>query len=128
MRLLVVDDSDLARMAAVRALSTLTADILALASAEAVEKVDASSLAGAVLDLEIGSVSGVDVALALRGRNEALAIAFLTAGASAAGSPEGREIGPVFRKDGRHRGRRALGERDPRRAPLIDGSRALLKT
>ncbi len=98
MRLLVVDDSDLARMAAVRALSTLTADILALASAEAVEKVDASSLAGAVLDLEIGSVSGVDVALALRARNEALAIAFLTAGASAAELARAREIGPVFEK------------------------------
>ncbi len=98
MRLLVVDDSELARMAAVRALSTLTVDILALSSAEEVETVDPTSLAGAVLDLEIGNASGVDVAIALRARNEGLSIAFLTAGAPDAELARARAIGPVFEK------------------------------
>ena len=95
---LVVDDSRVAR-------ATVTARLaeIGLGSRDAAGCVDGSSVdlttvGAALLDLELGDGTGVELARTLRTATSALPIAFLTSAPTSRLATEARELGPVFEK------------------------------
>lgn len=95
---LIADDSPVVRAflenKVVAAGATVT---LASCAAEA-KRVDASAVDVALLDLDLGDGSGLDVAAALRARNPALRVAFFSAGSDAGERGRAAVVGPVFPK------------------------------
>jgi CheY-like chemotaxis protein len=97
---LVADDTAVARAAVVRALKAHKTPFVEASSATAAKAHDATQLACALLDLDLGDGTGVEVARALRAKRQDLPIAFFTAGAPAAVVDDARTLGPVFQKPG----------------------------
>jgi CheY-like chemotaxis protein len=97
---LCVDDSALARAAVLRALRERGIAALALGSAAEAAGVDPRGVAAALLDLELGDGSGVEVAQRLRAAVPGLPVAFLTAGGPVRLLDEAQRLGPVFDKTG----------------------------
>lgn len=98
-RVLLADDSAVAR-AAVGARLRTTCDVIeadSVAAAKEAARADGPFTA-AVLDLDLGDGTGVDVARALRAISPSLPIAFFSAGAPAALIDSARGIGRVFAK------------------------------
>jgi CheY-like chemotaxis protein len=98
--ILLVDDSAVARAAAMRLLQARGLDVTALASSREADGIDAGRFAAALLDLELGDGVGTEVARRLLGAAGSLPIAFLTAGGPARLLDEARRLGPVFSKTG----------------------------
>ena len=95
-RVLVADDSPVARAAVagrVRAVCTVV-EASSVAEAAAV----AGPFACAVLDLDLGDGTGVEIANALRARTPALPIAFFSGGAAPEIVQAARGLGLVFGK------------------------------
>lgn len=98
-RILVADDSAVARAAVARELAHDAVSLVEAASLRDGLGVDAGALEGAVLDLDLGDGSGVTLAQALRKAAPDLPIAFFSDSASHAAA-EARAIGPLFQKPG----------------------------
>ncbi len=97
-RILFVDDSAVARAAAVRQLGARGLPVSALGSRREAEGVDPTGFAAALLDIELGDGFGPDLAARLRLASPALPIAFLTGGGAASLLDAARAFGPVFEK------------------------------
>lgn len=98
-RVLVVDDSAYIR---VRVASLMRARQVAPTEAASFE--EAAALAGepfaaAVLDVELGDRSGIELAALLLARNPSLRVCFLTSSPEAARSQSAERFGPVFTKE-----------------------------
>jgi CheY-like chemotaxis protein len=101
-RVLVVDDSTVARRALVKKLEGRFEVVEAASKAEACSVGDA--FACAVLDLELGDGLGTEVARALHATRPGLPIAFFTSEPLAPAALDAQHMGPVFAKPA------ALGE------------------
>jgi CheY-like chemotaxis protein len=95
---LLVDDSAVARRAVARRLEAEGFDVQEESSAARAVRVDASTLACAIIDLELADGDGSQVAAALLGKRAFLPVAFFTAGASPTLLEHAGAHGPVFRK------------------------------
>jgi CheY-like chemotaxis protein len=95
---LVADDSAVARAALVRALKGRGAQCVEASSAALAKGVDPGEIACALLDLDLGDGTGVDVARALLSLRPDLPIAFFSAGAPDGVLEEAQALARVFRK------------------------------
>ena len=95
---LVVDDSAVARRAVTRRLEGEGFRVQQESSLADARTADVSSLACAILDVELADGTGSELAAALLGKRGSLPIAFFTAGAPPALLERARFHGPVFRK------------------------------
>ena len=95
-RVLVADDSPVARLLLVRRLRAAGLEVVEHASAEGASAADPSELTCALLDYDLGDGFGGDVAVALRGRRPDLPVAFFTTASDVAGKLG--DLGPVFQK------------------------------
>jgi CheY-like chemotaxis protein len=95
---LIADDTATARTALVRALKGRGISCVEAGTAAAAKAVDASSIVCALLDLDLGDGTGVEVARSLLAARPELPVAFFSAGAAQDVLTEARAIGPVFRK------------------------------
>jgi CheY-like chemotaxis protein len=98
-RILHVDDSLAACVALKKVLSPRGLDVVCAQTAEDALALDLSQTAAAVLDMEIGSDSGVAIAESLHSRWPSLPIAFLTGGATRSELERAAQMGTVFRKE-----------------------------
>jgi len=97
---LVADDTAVALSVVARRLQALGIGCLEASSAQEASAVDPFAISCALLDLDLGDGSGVDVALALRGRRPELPIAFFSAGAAPEELERARALAHVFHKPG----------------------------
>lgn len=97
-RVLVCDDSAVVRVSVARLVRAAGHDVLEKDSAASGSTVDATTLACALLDLDLGDGSGADVAMSLQRTNPSLPIAFFTSERSGDHFTRAKAIGPVFAK------------------------------
>jgi DNA-binding response OmpR family regulator len=97
-RVLLVDDSPLARAAASKAFVERGFEAIAAGSAAEVRALQPTGLAAAVLDVELEDGDGIALATALRATDPTLPVAFLTATANARHLANAGELGAVFHK------------------------------
>jgi CheY-like chemotaxis protein len=95
---LLVDDSPVVRRVLTLRLEAQGFDVRAESSATGAGEVDLSTLACAVIDIELPDGSGADLAGELLQRRTSLPLAFYTAGASETVLQHARTHGPVFTK------------------------------
>jgi CheY-like chemotaxis protein len=95
---LVADDTAVARAAVVRALKARGTPYVEASSAAAAKGVDPQTIACALLDLDLGDGTGVEVAAALLAARPDLPIAFFSAGAANDVVDAARALGQVFKK------------------------------
>lgn len=98
MRLLIVDDTAVVRAALARMASERGWQVDAVASRKAARAVDLAGISGAILDLELGADSGVDVARDLLAARPELPIVFLSATRDPELLARARAIAPVLDK------------------------------
>lgn len=98
LRVLVADDSAVARLALVRRVRAAGCEVVEGDSLRGALLVDATTLACALLDLDLGDGWGTDVAERLRAASAGLPVAFFTGGAPADALDRARALGPVFAK------------------------------
>ena len=98
--ILVVDDSALARTAAIQRLRAQGVGVTALASTQEAACLDLSGFAAALLDIDLGDGWGTDIAERLRQGAPGIPVAFLTAQTPEALLDGARRLGPVFSKNG----------------------------
>lgn len=98
LRVLVLDDSQIVLAAARKTLSDHGWEVLARSNADEVGLVDIGSLNAAILDVEVGDASGIDVAKRLRAARPSLPLAFLTATSDARMRERAKTLGIVFDK------------------------------
>ena len=98
MRVLVVDDSAVARHAIATKLRARGCEVFEAESVAEAAKVDAAAIDRAVLDLELGDGDGVDVASRLRASRADLAIAFFTSAPSSPLAARASAIARVYAK------------------------------
>ncbi len=98
MRVLYVDDSALARAAASKVITERGIDVTVVGSVAEAREIDPGTLGAALLDLEVGTERGTDIATHLRTDAPLLPIAFLTGAESGELLAEARAFGPVFDK------------------------------
>lgn len=96
-RVLIADDSAVARLALVRRVKAAGFEVVEHDSCASAVSVDASTLCCALLDYDLGDGSGVDVAAHLRERRASLPIAFFTSTPGDA-ALQAAGLGPVFAK------------------------------
>jgi CheY-like chemotaxis protein len=97
-RVLICDDSAVARVSVVRRVRAAGLDVVEEASAAGASAVDASAIACALLDLDLGDGNGADVAAHLRASNDSLPIAFFTSERAGDVVARAAAMGPVFAK------------------------------
>jgi DNA-binding response OmpR family regulator len=97
-RVFVADDSPLVRAALVRRIREAGREVVEADSAASAADVDASAIACALLDLDLGDGWGTDVAERLRSAAAALPIAFFTSEQGGEHVARARAFGPVFAK------------------------------
>ncbi|HEY8074172.1 MAG TPA: response regulator [Labilithrix sp.] len=97
-RVLIADDSPVARVSVARKVRAAGLDVVEEASAAGASAVDGGALACALLDLDLGDGSGADVAARLRASNGALPIAFFTSERGTDAVARASAFGPVFAK------------------------------
>ncbi len=97
-KVLIVDDSELARALVARQLTAGGLSPVPVARPSDAAITDTQSFAAAVLDLEIGTHSGLDLARDLRARDPSLPIVFLSSSRDEAMLAAARSIGRVFDK------------------------------
>ncbi len=96
--LLLVDDSALNRRVIAGRLKAAGCAVIEADSFSSGCAVDASGARAALLDLDLGDGSGIDLAHVLRKKTPALAIAFFTADADVNAVSRAKLVGPVFAK------------------------------
>ena len=97
-RVLIADDSPVARVSVARRLRAEGIEVEERDSAAGASSVDTADLACALLDLELGDGFGTDVAEHLRRGRVGLPIAFFTSSAAPEVLALARTFGPVFAK------------------------------
>jgi two-component system response regulator RegA len=97
-RFLLADDSAVARARVRDAMARHGVDVVEAASLAGARTVDARRLGGALLDLDLGDGSGVDLAAALRAARPDLPVAFFSSGADPKTTAAARALGPIFDK------------------------------
>lgn len=97
-RVLIADDSAVARVAVARRVRADGIEVEEQDSAAGASSVDTSDLACALLDLELGDGLGTDVAERLREGRDGLPIAFFTTTCTPEAIARARTFGPVFAK------------------------------
>jgi CheY-like chemotaxis protein len=99
-KVLVADDSAVARVSVARRVRALGFEVVERDSAASASTVDPASLACALLDLDLGDGSGADVAERLRTAPEAhdLPIAFFTSTREGVAFDRAKRYGEVFSK------------------------------
>ncbi|MBX3198225.1 MAG: response regulator [Labilithrix sp.] len=97
-RVLIADDSAVARVTVARRVRAAGLEVVERDSVAAASTVDASTLACALLDFDLGDGLGVDVATQLRAAAGALPIAFFTSTTKGEVSDRTSAFGPVFTK------------------------------
>ncbi len=95
---LVVDDSRVARAAVAARLTEAGIEVCDAAGCVEAAAVDLDRVGAAILDLELGDGTGVELARALLIVDAALPIAFLTSAPNSRLAAEARTLGPVFEK------------------------------
>ena len=98
MRLLIVDDTAVVRAALSRMAAERGWKVFAASCSAEARAVDLTRVAGAILDLEIGADSGVELATELRASRPDLPLVFLSAAADPQLLDRAREIAPVLDK------------------------------
>lgn len=99
LKVLVVDDSPVARHLVAKPLRSAGRDVIECATVADARRVDARALSCALLDLELDDEDGTRLAAELRAAHAELPLAFFTAA-----TPDGelvgraRSLGPVFTK------------------------------
>lgn len=97
-RVLIADDSPVVRIALARRVRAAGFEVVEHDSCAAASSVDASTLACALLDFDLGDGFGVDVAACLRAREATLPIAFFTSSNDDEVARRTSVFGPVFAK------------------------------
>ena len=97
-RVLIADDSAVARFSLVKAVRAEGIEVEERDSATTAAAVDTSELACALLDLELGDGFGTEVAERLRETEDALPIAFFSSSLEPEVLEHARTFGPVFAK------------------------------
>lgn len=97
-RVLIADDSAVARLTVAREVRAAGLDVIEHESAAAASAVDARDVACALLDLELGDGHGTDVASRLRSARAELPVAFFSSATDGDLVVHARTIGPVFAK------------------------------
>lgn len=97
-RVLIADDSAVARAAVARRLRASGREVLEHDSVASVSEVDPCSIACALLDFDLGDGSGIDVAARLRAARHELPIAFFTSTSDSSALDRAGAFGPVFLK------------------------------
>lgn len=97
-RVLIADDSAVARFAVAKRVREAGLDVIEQESAAGAKQTDPSGLACALLDLELGDGDGTEVAVALRAAARGLPVAFFSATSSGDLVERAWELGPVFTK------------------------------
>lgn len=97
-RVLIADDSAVARLTLVREVRAAGIEVVEHESARTASAVDARDLACALLDLELGDGDGTDVASCLRSACAELPVAFFSSATEGELLVRARAIGPVFAK------------------------------
>lgn len=97
-RVLIADDSAVARVSVARRVRADGIEVVEQDSAAGASSVDATDLACALLDLELGDGLGTDVAERLRASQGGLPIAFFTSTAAPDTLALAATFGPVFAK------------------------------
>jgi DNA-binding response OmpR family regulator len=95
-KVLLVDDSPLARHTVARRLEAEGFDVRAEATVAAVRTLDLDALACAAIDVDLPDGSGVDLAAEMHATHPSLPVAFFTA--STEELDLAKKHGPVFRK------------------------------
>ena len=98
--ILIVDDSAVVRAAVRRHLRAHGFQVTEVGSLAEARAIDPTTLAAALLDMELGDGSGPDVAAHLRLAAPSLPIAFLTGGGDRSVLEAASTFGPVFSKMG----------------------------
>lgn len=99
-RVLIADDSAVARVSVARRVRADGIEVEEQDSAAGASSVDTSELACALLDLELGDGLGTDVAVRLRAVEHGLPIAFFTSTRTPEVVALAKTFGPVFAKPG----------------------------
>jgi DNA-binding response OmpR family regulator len=97
-RVLIADDSAVARVTVARRVRAAGLEVVEHDSCASASTVDASTLACALLDFDLGDGYGVEVAARLRAEQDALPIAFFTSTSTNEVVSQAAEFGPVFTK------------------------------
>jgi DNA-binding response OmpR family regulator len=97
-RVLIADDSAVARVSVARRVRADGIEVEEQDSAAGASSVDTADLACALLDLELGDGLGTDVAETLRAGHGALPIAFFTSTRTPEALARAATFGPVFAK------------------------------
>jgi CheY-like chemotaxis protein len=98
LRVLLADDSPVARLAVARRMRAAGLDVVEHDSVASASVVDPSVLACALLDLELGDGYGTDVAESLRAQVRDLPVAFFTSATDGEARARAEGMGPVFAK------------------------------
>jgi len=97
-RILIADDSAVARVTLARRVRAAGFEVVEHDSCASASTVDASTIACALLDYDLGDGSGVDVAARLRAGQARLPIAFFTSSTRDDVVARASQFGPVFTK------------------------------
>jgi CheY-like chemotaxis protein len=97
-RVLIADDSAVARVTVARRVRAAGFEVVERDSVASASTVDASTIACALLDFDLGDGFGVDVAARLRSVERELPIAFFTSTSQAEVVEQTSAFGPVFTK------------------------------
>ena len=97
-RVLIADDSAVARVSVARRVRADGIEVVEHDSAASASAVDSTDLACALLDLDLGDGLGTDVAEQLRAGQGALPIAFFTSTSTPEMLARAMTFGPVFAK------------------------------
>lgn len=99
LRVLIADDSAVARVTVARRVRAAGREVVEHDSVASASRVDATTLACALLDFDLGDGLGTDLAAHLRAARAELPIAFFTTSPSDA-LERASPFGPVFTKPG----------------------------
>jgi CheY-like chemotaxis protein len=97
-RVLIADDSAVARVTIARRVRAAGLDVVERDSCAGASEVDGSTIACALLDFDLGDGNGVDVATRLRESEGKLPIAFFTSSNEDEVVEQAAAFGPVFTK------------------------------
>jgi CheY-like chemotaxis protein len=97
-RVLIADDSAVARVTVARRVRAAGLEVLERDSCASASTVDGSTIACALLDFDLGDGFGVDVAARLRATQNTLPIAFFTSSSKGDVTEKASAFGPVFTK------------------------------
>lgn len=98
-RVLIADDSAVVRLTLARRVRAAGFDVVEHDSVATASTVDASTIACALLDFDLGDGFGPDVAAALRERQSELPIAFFTSSNRSDVVERTSAFGPIFDKN-----------------------------